>query len=142
MTASVAYDPKHLTGYRLEQLSAAFDRVRNPRDWKAPIQAVIPIAEQPVVEKAVLWFTDTIPVFVAIPGATDQLVVQAQGYRLGGGETRNGHLRGPQQHASAGVEPDRPWDGTRAWVEPHAPPSGLLERLDRRGPALATASPA
>ena len=83
MTVSVAYDPEGLTGYRLEQLAAAFDRVRNPRDWKAPIRAVIPVAERPVVEKAVLWFTDTVPVFVAAPGETDRLVVMAPGYRLG-----------------------------------------------------------
>jgi hypothetical protein len=95
MTASVAYDPERLTGYRLEQLAAAFDRVRNARDWKAPIQAVIPAAERPVVEKAVLWFTDTVPVFAAHPGAADRLVVRASGYRLGGAETRDGHLRPP-----------------------------------------------
>ena len=83
MTVSVAYDPERLTGYRLEQLATAFDRVRNPRDWKAPIRAVIPVAERPVVEKAVLWFTDTVPVFAAASGETDRLVVMAPGYRLG-----------------------------------------------------------
>jgi hypothetical protein len=83
MTASLAYNPERMTGYRHEQLAAAFDRVRNPRDWKAPIQAVIPAAERPVVEKAVLWFTDTVPVFMAAAGATDRLVVRAPGYRLG-----------------------------------------------------------
>jgi len=83
MSASVAYDPERMTGYRLEQLAAAFDRVRNPRDWKAPIRAVIPAAERPVVEKAVHWFTDTVPVFEAAPGETDRLLVRAPGYRLG-----------------------------------------------------------
>jgi len=72
-----------MTGYRMEQLAAAFDRVRNPRDWKAPIRAVIPAAERPVVEKAVVWFTDTVPEFVADPEATERLVVSAPGYRLG-----------------------------------------------------------
>ena len=48
MTASVEFDPKHSTGYRLEQLAAAFDRVRDSRDWKAPIRAEIRAAEQPV----------------------------------------------------------------------------------------------
>lgn len=96
MTASVAYDPKRLTGYRLEELAAAFDRVRNARDWKAPIQAVIPAHERPLVEKAVLWFTDTVPEFLAHPEASDRLVVRAPGYRLGGAETRKGHLRGPE----------------------------------------------
>ena len=82
MTASAAYNPEHATGYRQEKLAAAFDRVRNPRDWKAPIRAMIPAAERPVVEQAVLWFTETVPEFVPVPGA-DQLEVRAAGYRLG-----------------------------------------------------------
>ena len=83
MTASVAYNPERMTGYRMEQLAAAFDRVRHPRDWKAPICAVIPVTERPVVEMAVRWFTETVPDFVAAPDAVDRLVVSAPGYRLG-----------------------------------------------------------
>jgi hypothetical protein len=77
------YDPRRVTGYRLEQLAAAFDRVRHPHDWKAPIRAVIPAQERPVVEKAVLWFTETVPVFEPVPGEADRLVVMAPGYRQG-----------------------------------------------------------
>jgi hypothetical protein len=83
MNASVAYDPKRSTGYRLEQLAAAFDRVRDPRDWKAPIRSVIPTGERQIVEKAVLWFTDTVPAFEPAPGQADLLVVMAPGYREG-----------------------------------------------------------
>lgn len=83
MTASVAYDPKRSTGYRFEQLAAAFDRVRDPRDWKAPIRSVIPAEERDLVEKAVRWFTGTTPAFEAAPGETDRLVVWAPGYRDG-----------------------------------------------------------
>lgn len=83
MTAAVGYSPERVTGYRQEELAAAFDRVRNPRDWKAPIHAVIPATERRLVERAVLWFTDTVPEFVAAPGEMDQLLVRAQGYRLG-----------------------------------------------------------
>jgi hypothetical protein len=83
MTASLACDPQRETGYRHEELAAAFERVRNPRDWKAPIRAIIPAAERPVVEKAVLWFTATVPEFVPATGATGRLVVNAPGYRLG-----------------------------------------------------------
>lgn len=83
MAAAAAYDPKRSTGYGHEQLAAAFDRVRNPRDWKAPIRAVIPAEERPVVEKAVLWFTDTAPEFEVDPEAADRLLVRASGYRLG-----------------------------------------------------------
>ena len=83
MTGSITFSPEKLTGYRLEQLAAAFDRVRNVRDWGAPILAVIPSTERPVVEKAILWFTNTAPVFVPVGGASDELVVRAPGYRVG-----------------------------------------------------------
>jgi hypothetical protein len=105
MTASIAYDPKRLTGYQLEQLAAAFDRVRDPRDWKAPIEAVIAAAERPLVEQAVLWFTDTVPVFSAIAGTPDRLAVRAKGYRLGETETRNGHLREDSRQVIARMGP-------------------------------------
>ena len=93
MTASVAYDPKRLTGYRLEELAAAFDRVRNARDWKAPIQAVIPAQQRPLVEKAVLWFTETEPRFEEIPGESDRLIVVAPGYRLGPAGGPSDHMQ-------------------------------------------------
>lgn len=80
---SLRCDPQLQTGYRQEQLAAAFDRVRNPRDWQAPIRALIPVEEQPVVEQAVQWFTNTVPVFVPAPGREGRLLVQAPGYRLG-----------------------------------------------------------
>ncbi len=83
MTVSVAYNPEDATGYRLDQLAAAFDRVMNPRDWQAPIRSVIPAAERQVVERAVLWFTDSVPAFEAAPGETDRLVITAPGYRIG-----------------------------------------------------------
>lgn len=83
MTASAAYQPERMTGFRHEQLAAAFDRVRNPRDWKAPIRAEISVTERPVVEQAVYWFTATVPVFLEAPGARARLLVRAPGYRLG-----------------------------------------------------------
>jgi len=86
MTASVVFNPEASTGYRLEQLAAAFDRVRDPRDWKAPIRAVISPAERHLVEKAVLWFTDTVPAFEPAPGESNRLVVTAPGYRHGATE--------------------------------------------------------
>jgi hypothetical protein len=104
MSASIAYDPKRLTGFELDQLAAAFDRVRNPRDWKAPIRAVIPTEDRGLVEKAVLWFTDTVPTFVPVPGRSDRLTVTAQGYRMGETESRNGHLREDSQRILATME--------------------------------------
>ena len=83
MTPFQASHPKTATGYRVEQLAAAFDRVMNPRDWKAPIRSVIPETERSVVDQAVRWFTDTTPAFEPAPGQPDYLVVVSQGYRLG-----------------------------------------------------------
>jgi len=83
MTAHNAYDPKRATGYPMEQLASAFDRVRDPHDWKAPIRAVIPVVERPIVEKAVRWFTETEPRFEEVPGETGRVLVVAAGYRLG-----------------------------------------------------------
>jgi hypothetical protein len=83
MTQSLAFDPERLAGYRQEQLAAVFSRVRHPRDWKAPIQAHIPAEDRSVVEQAVLWFTDTVPMFTALPDASGRLEVRARGYRLG-----------------------------------------------------------
>jgi hypothetical protein len=83
MAASVACIAERLTGFRREQLGAAFERVRNPSDWKAPIRALIPMAERRLVEQAVLWFTDTVPIFLPATGAPGRLLVRAPGYRLG-----------------------------------------------------------
>jgi len=76
MTAS-AYNPRVATGYRLEELAVAFDRVMNPRDWMAPINSAIPAAERGLVEQAVLWFTKTVPRFDPIPGHPGRLAVTA-----------------------------------------------------------------
>ncbi len=83
MTGSTAYDAERLTGYRRDQLAAAFAQVQNGHDWKGQIRAVIPAVDRPVVEQAVLWFTDTTPVFVPISGNPARLLVRAPGYRLG-----------------------------------------------------------
>ncbi|MFN2317766.1 MAG: hypothetical protein ABR551_13475 [Gemmatimonadales bacterium] len=79
----MAHDPNALTGSRLEQLATAFDRVRDPRDWKAPIESVIQASERDLVEQAVLMFTNTVPTFAEDAGTPDRLVVRAPGYRGG-----------------------------------------------------------
>lgn len=83
MTAAATACPRLSTGYRLERLAAAFDRVRDSRDWKAPIRSVIPAEERPVVEQAVLWFTETVAAFETDPREPNRLVVTAMGYRFG-----------------------------------------------------------
>ena len=110
MSVFMEYDPRRLTGFRLDQLAAAFDRVRNPRDWKAPIRAVIAAGERPVVEQAVLWFTETVPVFEPAPGEAERLMVTAPGYRLGpAGDPRGDPLSVPSTPAT---------DGRRRSLEP------------------------
>jgi hypothetical protein len=83
MTTSMVYDPVRMTGFTHAQLERAFHQVRNPRDWQGPIFAQIPAAERRVVQKAVFWFTATVPVFVEVPNDTRRLMVTAVGYRLG-----------------------------------------------------------
>lgn len=93
MGRSVEYDPKVLTGFRMEQLASAFDRVRDPRDWKAPIESVIPAVDRSVVEKAVLWFTNTVPTFAPADELPTHLVVRAHGYRGGPVGDESGQFR-------------------------------------------------
>ncbi len=83
MALSKALFPDHSAGYGMEQLASAFDLVMDPRDWQGPIRAVIHESDRRVIEKAVLWFTETIPAFETAPGAEGRLLVTADGYRLG-----------------------------------------------------------
>ena len=50
-------------GFSHEQLAQAFDRVRDPRDWRGPVRAEIPIEMRALVAEAVICFTATDPVF-------------------------------------------------------------------------------
>ncbi len=87
MTATTTYPRFWTISAKQVRLVRAFDLVRNPRDWQAPIQAVIPAAERRLVQKAVIVFTGTWPRFAEVPGDPDSLVVTAPGYRVGrGGE--------------------------------------------------------
>ena len=70
------------TGFRLDELKAAFERVCDPRDWRAPIRAVIPAVERLLVEKAVRWYAETEPRFEPVPGDGQLLMVVAPGYRM------------------------------------------------------------
>lgn len=82
MTDSESSDPKGGTGFRLDQLAAAFERVRDPRHWKGPIRALIPAVERLLVERAVRWFAETEPRFEEVAGDAEWLTVLAPGYRL------------------------------------------------------------
>jgi hypothetical protein len=83
MTAHDWSDCKALMGFRPDQMAAAFDRVRDHHDWKAPIRSTIHVSERAVVAAAVQWFTGTTAEFVEVPGTPDTLLVEARGQRLG-----------------------------------------------------------
>lgn len=65
-----------------QQLAQAFDRVRDPRDWRGPVRAEIPVEMQALVAEAVLRFTATAPVFEPA-GRPDLLLATAPGYLQG-----------------------------------------------------------
>lgn len=68
-------------GFTLEQLDAAFLKVRTEGDWRAPIDAIIDEADRAVVEAAVVYFTATEAMFTS--AGEGKLHVMAVGYRMG-----------------------------------------------------------
>jgi len=68
------------TGYYPVDLKAAFDLVANSKDWKAPVDAVVPVAMDGVVAAAVEFYTATKASFAVVKGG---LRVSAAGYRAG-----------------------------------------------------------
>ena len=68
-------------GYTFAALHDAFELVRDPADWKAPINATILLDNVSVVDCAISFFTATEPIFIS---AQNGLVrVEADGYRDG-----------------------------------------------------------
>lgn len=67
-------------------IRTAFDRVRNPFDWKAPIDACISPESSPIVRSAISYFTATEPRFQPITDHFNTLHayrVTSIGYRKG-----------------------------------------------------------
>lgn len=69
-------------GYEIEELSAAFDLVKNPENWKLHIDTVIPVDMDPaemarVIGTAITWYTGSV---ADIWREADGLHVQAAGY--------------------------------------------------------------
>lgn len=66
------------------ELQRAFDRVANPKDWKAPIAAklsTLTMTEKILITCAVEFFTATRPTFYTTGSGT--VLVHADGYRAG-----------------------------------------------------------
>lgn len=66
------------------QIKLAFGKVRNQRDWKSPILAVIKETDKDLVAAAIRAETKSEPWFRPFEGRPGTLWVQALGYRLGG----------------------------------------------------------
>jgi len=64
-------------GYTRGDLRVAFDMVADKDDWKAPVDALIHPTYREVVREAVIFFTGSVPSFVARDG---RLRVHAAGY--------------------------------------------------------------
>jgi hypothetical protein len=64
----------------LEQLEEAFQKVRNPKGWKHPINKTL-VADKKLIgliEQAVIRFTGSCPIIIKKPGGKVQ--VRADGY--------------------------------------------------------------
>jgi hypothetical protein len=81
MSESMKRDMGEGTGYTYQQLARAFDRVRDPRDWRRPVRAEIPAEMEELVARAVVWFTATAPAFAVTERG--QLLATAPGYLQG-----------------------------------------------------------
>lgn len=64
------------------ELQEAFNKVKNPVDWKDRINAVIDESDRAIVHQAVIHFTATRAVFTKARGK-GKLRVKAVGYRMG-----------------------------------------------------------
>lgn len=69
-------------GFTGEEISDAFDLVKDAEHWKNPIDAIIPAGKQAVVERAIPWYTGTEAAFEECDRA-GYLRVTAPGYFAG-----------------------------------------------------------
>lgn len=69
-------------GYTRKQLQDAFEQVRDPNDWKAPIDKVIGMDAAQVTMRAIEFFTATQPMMTYAKRG-GKVRVQSIGYRLG-----------------------------------------------------------
>lgn len=65
-----------------EELQAAFDLVKNRKDWKERIDRVIPRSMEPAVAEAIAYFTGTMASFYEHKDPS-KLIVRAAGYYRG-----------------------------------------------------------
>lgn len=68
--------------FTTEELAKAFEDVKDKEHWKNPIDAVVPLGQKDVLEKAIPWYTGTEPTFYDID-KEGYLRVTAPGYFAG-----------------------------------------------------------
>ena len=69
-------------GFTQDELKAAFDKVADPRDWKNPVNSVVPVDFLAVTMLAVEFFTATKAEIRTVFPSGDVLIF-AKGYRSG-----------------------------------------------------------
>jgi hypothetical protein len=68
-------------GYPVPVLHYAWDKVKDPTDWKKPVVAVVSADILDVVVAAIEYFTVTVPTVFCVDDET--CVVVSAGYRMG-----------------------------------------------------------
>ena len=71
---------------RIEQFRKAFEKVQDRRDWKAPIETVVPLAEADLTLDAIEFYTATRGRLVKLeylPDGRMGVLLKADGYRAG-----------------------------------------------------------
>jgi len=69
-------------GYTKAELRLAFDAVKDPQDWKAPITVVMPGEVVMPVVAAIKFYTATVPT-VSLDVTTMRYLVESEGYHAG-----------------------------------------------------------
>ena len=69
-------------GYTFKQIERAFNTVKDPNDWKAPISVWVPGEFVDIIVRAVQFYTATTP-NAQFDNATCRWLIQSPGYRMG-----------------------------------------------------------
>jgi hypothetical protein len=81
--ANTEYVNTTFRGHTWAELDAAFKKVKNPDDWKAPICALVSADDLTVVCAAIEFYTATKPKVFVVDLDCEEFLVTAAGYRLG-----------------------------------------------------------
>ena len=70
-------------GYRVEELKAVFDIVKNKDGWKAPIMATVAMDDLDAVCASIEYYVGTIPKVIILDLDCEKFMVVRGGYRNG-----------------------------------------------------------